>query len=114
MTEIRLHNLRRIVSRYETQQAVASEVGLSGQYLNQLLSGHRNLGEKTARKIERALRLTPGELDADGTSAAAMALPVDQMQLLQSYNQLSPKYQELLRETAAGFAKLERMQQQQQ
>ena len=113
MTEIRLHNLRRIVSRYETHQAVASEAGLSGQYLNQLLSGHRNIGEKTARKIERALRLTPGELDRDGTEVAA-GLRADQMQLLQSYNQLSPKYQELLRETAAGFAKLERMQQQQQ
>ncbi len=106
---VRLHNLRCIVSRYETQQAFASATGLSGQYLNQLLMGHRNLGEKTARKIERALRLTPGELDRDGTNtaAAAAALPSDQRQLLDEYARLSPAHQQMVRETVTAYRKLE-------
>ncbi|HRX62780.1 MAG TPA: helix-turn-helix transcriptional regulator [Candidatus Competibacter sp.] len=104
---IRLHNLRRLVSRHDTQQEFAAAAGISGQYLNQLLMGRRNLGEKTARKIERALRLTPGELDADGTSAAAMALPVDQMQLLDEYARLSPAHQQMVRETITAYRKLE-------
>ncbi len=44
---------------------------------------------------------------------AVAGLRADQIQLLQHYDQLSPKYQELLRETAAGFASMKRMQQQQ-
>ena len=45
-TTIRLNNLRRLVAGYESQQAFAEVAGLSVQYLNQLLGGHRNIGRK--------------------------------------------------------------------
>lgn len=60
---IRLNNLRQLVAKYESQQAFADVAGLSVQYLNQLLTGHRNIGEKTARKIETSVKLEQGYLD---------------------------------------------------
>ena len=41
-------------------------------------------------------------------------LPADELKLLTDYRRISPRRQEMLREMAAGFAKLERVQQQQQ
>lgn len=63
ITLTRLQNLKRLVAECHSQQAFAGEAGLSVQYLNQLLMGHRNIGEKTARKLELALRLESGWLD---------------------------------------------------
>ncbi len=63
ITLTRLQNLKRLVSECHSQQAFADSIGLSVQYLNQLLMERRNVGEKTARKIERALRLESGWLD---------------------------------------------------
>ncbi len=60
---MRRSNLQRLLLRYDPQQALADAVGLSVQYLNQLLGGHRNIGEKTARKIEKSLKLDLGWLD---------------------------------------------------
>ena len=71
-----------------------------------------------ARRAEEAHQLPHGWMDVLHEEVAAPSrleeLRPDQLQLLQCYDQLSPKYQELLRETAAGFAKLERVQQPQQ
>lgn len=63
MTEIRKSNLRMLVGRYETQYAFAAAANMNVQYLNQLLTGKRNLGEKTARKIEKSMNLDAGWLD---------------------------------------------------
>lgn len=41
---------------------------MGAQYLSQLLHGHREIGEKTARKIEAALGLERGYLDRDDPS----------------------------------------------
>lgn len=60
---VRQKNLQRLVNSYPTQQDFATLVGVSVQYINQLLSGHRNIGEKTARKFERAAKLEIGHLD---------------------------------------------------
>ena len=49
--------------RYETQYAFAAAANMNVQYLNQLLTGKRNLGEKTARKIEKSMNLDAGWLD---------------------------------------------------
>lgn len=62
---LRLTNLRRVLLSYESQQALAAAAGLSVQYLNQLLMGHRNMGEKTARKLEKVLKLESGWFDRE-------------------------------------------------
>ena len=68
-SDIRRQNLQRLVSRHGTQQALANAVGLAVQYINHLLSGHRSMGEKTARKIEAALQLDRGWMDRDEETA---------------------------------------------
>lgn len=67
--EMRKRNLLVLVGRYGRQQALADAVGLSVQYINQMLSGHRSIGEKTARKIEAALQLPFGWMDVDSSGA---------------------------------------------
>lgn len=68
--DMRKRNLSVLVRRYGRQQALADAVGLSVQYINQMLSGHRTIGEKTARKIEKGLCLAPGWMDVDSDAAA--------------------------------------------
>ncbi len=67
---MRKRNLLVLVGRYGRQQALADAVSLSVQYINQMLSGHRSIGEKTARKIEAALQLPHGWMDVDSSSVA--------------------------------------------
>lgn len=52
------------------QKALADKLGVSESYIGHLksdpvLTGHRPIHEDTARKIEAAWGLTPGELDRD-------------------------------------------------
>lgn len=65
MADIRRRNLQLLVDKYESQQEVADIVKISPQYLSQLLSGHRNIGEKTARKIEAAAKIPKLALDVE-------------------------------------------------
>lgn len=53
-----------IKDRFEGKQAdFARAIGRSPAVVWQWLNGHRNIGEKVARDIERKLRMTEGELD---------------------------------------------------
>ena len=54
-----------LIGEFGTQKALGKRLGSwSGcSYLSQLVNGHRNIGEKTARKIERVLGLHPGWMD---------------------------------------------------
>lgn len=63
--EIRRDNLKVINNTYEKQVDFADRLSLASNYLNQLLTGHRNIGEKIARKIETSLKLEPYALDRD-------------------------------------------------
>ena len=103
-TTIRLNNLRRLVAGYESQQAFAEVAGLSVQYLNQLLGGHRNIGEKTARKIEVALRLEVGWLDRGaerredriGANDQGAGLSRRALMMAQMFDQLAPEQQDAM------------------
>lgn len=65
MSEIRRSNLNLINSRFEKQVDFANALGMSPAYVNHLLTGFRNIGEKKAREIEKKLNLSHLELDAD-------------------------------------------------
>ena len=111
---IRRENLARLVSGFDSQLAFATRVGLSGQYLNQLLVGRRNIGEKAARKIEATLQLDSGALDREfGAEHEAPTptqnLPIEQAMLLSDYEQLSPKHRTTVRELVAMFAKIDHL-----
>ena len=115
---IRRQNLQKLLALHPNQSVLADALGTLQGRVSDWLGGRRNMGSQVARRAEEAHQLPHGWMDVLHGEVAAPSrleeLRPDQLQLLQCYDQLSPKYQELLRETAAGFAKLERVQQQQQ
>jgi plasmid maintenance system antidote protein VapI len=70
ITSLRKLNLTKINELFATQQELAELLEISPAYLNHLLTGHRNIGEKTARKLERRLKKPSGWLDADQAKIA--------------------------------------------
>jgi transcriptional regulator with XRE-family HTH domain len=65
VARIRTQNLSRLVKQYGSQQALAKKLGVTVQRVNNLLSGYRNMGEKTARNFEEALSLPHLWMDMD-------------------------------------------------
>lgn len=54
--DIRRQNLKKLISAYfKDQSDFADKADMDASYLSQMLNGHRNIGEKTARKIEHKL-----------------------------------------------------------
>lgn len=121
--DVRRENLQRLLTGYRSQRQFAEGAGLAAAYVSQMVNGTREMGEDVARRIERALGLSPGWMDADHDSPPDDAqivvqqlleqLPADQLKLLMDYRRLSPRHQEILREIAAAYSKLEQNQQQQ-
>ena len=64
IAETRRTKLRSLLERYGGQAGLARECGKAPAYISQLITGHRNAGEATARSIERSLGLAPGWLDS--------------------------------------------------
>lgn len=62
---MRRENLRAIAKHYGSLAALARALGVSAQYVNQLIGPNpiRSIGETTARDLEVTLRLQPGYLD---------------------------------------------------
>ncbi|MDG4549847.1 MAG: helix-turn-helix transcriptional regulator [Candidatus Contendobacter sp.] len=103
----RLQNLKLLVSECHSQQSFADSVGLSVQYLNQLLMGHRNIGEKTARKLERTLRLESGWLDRGAIEqqpAACAELSPRAVVVGRMFDRLSPDKQDAMQKVIAALA----------
>lgn len=64
--EIRRRNLAQAVNEFGSQSAAAEKAGVTVQYLNALLVGStKAFGERSARKLESAFGLKPGQLDQD-------------------------------------------------
>lgn len=59
----RRNNLRILEQQYGSQAALAEAVDVSPGYVNQMLSGHRPIGEKSARRMEEALGFDVGWFD---------------------------------------------------
>jgi phage repressor protein C with HTH and peptisase S24 domain len=62
--EIRRHNLQLLSSEFNTMEEFAAACGYEdGNYCRQLATGHRKMGDKTARKIEAARNRPVGWMD---------------------------------------------------
>jgi SOS-response transcriptional repressor LexA len=66
---IRLQALRGEIAKFPTLVAFARHYGLDTTYISQLLHGHRNMGEKAARKLEAQLGWPPLTMDHGGAAA---------------------------------------------
>jgi SOS-response transcriptional repressor LexA len=67
MENIRVKRLRKLITESfkGSQSALSALTGVSLSQLGQYLGGYRNMGEKTARKIERGSNKPDGWLDRD-------------------------------------------------
>ena len=116
--DLRRKNLRRLLADYRSQRQFCDGVGLVQGHVSQMVNGTREMGEEVARRIERALGLAPGWMDADPEGGEAPPpdevalgqLPADQLKLLADYRRLTPRHQEMVRETAAGYLVLNHQQ----
>lgn len=70
MENLRTRRLRKLISEEfnGSQSELSARTGISLSQLGQYLSGYRNLGEKTARKIELACKKNVGWLDSEDSS----------------------------------------------
>lgn len=63
-SEVRLKNLQLLLaSERGSQKDFAAKIGTSPNFLNQMLTTHRNVGTQTARRIETRLKLSRGWMD---------------------------------------------------
>lgn len=70
ISEIRIQNLAALIGDREKHGAVAEfsrKHNLDPAYVRQLLDGHRNMGEKSARNFEEKIGLDRGYLDREDT-----------------------------------------------
>jgi len=64
MESIRVQQLRKLIAEFGGKQSqLSTQTGVSLAQLGQYLGGYRNMGEKTARKIERGAKKPIGWLD---------------------------------------------------
>jgi len=63
INEIRLKNLAKWANEEDSHAAFCKKAKIRPAYLSQLLNGHRNIGEKTARSIELETRKRKGSMD---------------------------------------------------
>lgn len=81
--QIRVLNLKRFIKeKADEKQAKFSELyGLNKGHVSQMVTGHRDMGDKVARKIESALGLPPGAMDTLPKVKDCSELPVDAHQV---------------------------------
>ena len=65
----RLNNLLKLISEYGSQAKLADAVGCTPSVISQLVTGHRDIGEKLARKIESGAGRPLNWLDGPPLSA---------------------------------------------
>ena len=89
VTEIRQLNLKKLEAKYGSQVALAEILDTSTARVNHLLTGQRNIGEKTARKFEVLLGKPSGWMDTLG----AINPQQPSSPILDKFNQLCPDQQ---------------------
>jgi hypothetical protein len=113
-SEIRRQNLLKIADAYEKQCDLADAIGFTAGYASHLLTGHKTIGEKVARKIEGKLGLATHSLDVDADSSDGVENAVldglntvkvapDELCLLNLLRDLTPKQRKRLIESAKEF-----------
>ncbi len=74
--DVRRENLAALVDQFDGQGALAHKVSTAPNYISQIVTGKRALGNKLARKIEKAIGLPLGAMDIPnlgGKEALALA-----------------------------------------
>lgn len=70
--ENRRANLIKLIENYGTIEQFAEMADQSAGYLSQIKNGTRNMGTRIARKIEQAMGLADGWMDADQSGSLSL------------------------------------------
>jgi phage repressor protein C with HTH and peptisase S24 domain len=89
MNAIRVANLARLASAEKNKATFARKYGLDPTYLSQILTGHRSIGEKSARNLEEKLNLDPFTLDKSDEHEATK-LSLRPVQVWENEDELDP------------------------
>lgn len=91
--QIRVENLRRLLKERSggNQRKFADDYGLSKAHISQMMTRHRDMGDKKARDIEKLLKLERGFMDAqhDEFPRDTEKLTPDEIILLAAYRAAS-------------------------
>lgn len=86
LSPIRRENFKKLFDeRWKKQEEAAEALGIQPAYVSFLLTGRKDMGEKLARRMEKAAGLAPGYFDRDPSGLAS-----DPMQLLMERFRASP------------------------
>lgn len=111
--EIRRENLVLILSNYGKDKDFAEKLGLDAARLSQLKHGHENIGEKTARQIEKAAGKPERWLDMPTTAEQTRiiyevppepTLSEEERLLLENFRALCPDQKATLKTVSAALA----------
>lgn len=80
-----------VVKSFPTVAAFAKEYKLDATYIRQLLGGHREIGEKAARKLEQAMDKEPGWLDESHALPLPAGLDKDEVAWLKIWREFETK-----------------------
>jgi transcriptional regulator with XRE-family HTH domain len=112
--EIRRYHFQRLLEGFSTQQQFAEVIGVAQGQISLVVSGHRQIGDRVARRIETNMGLPNGYLDhteqtgtVDPEILLKQVLSSDQMILLKDYIRASPKHREMVREMASSYARMD-------
>jgi hypothetical protein len=111
MKNIRASQLNKLIAEFGGEQVpIRDRTGISLAQLGQYLSGYRNMGEKTARKIERGCGKPHGWMDGESEKSLSKdksaRLTEDEWHLVRTYRKLSDEGKRLERMSISMFANL--------
>jgi transcriptional regulator with XRE-family HTH domain len=112
ISDIRLGNLRLLISKYGGQRRLADAAEMNPSHLSQIVTGRRGLGETLARRIEETLGLPHLWLDQrDGVPRApslreqAGDYDLEDLRVARAIRSLPPKSRVALQTVLDAFAK---------
>jgi len=104
ITDLRRERFIQLSELFKSQKEFSRAINSTPGYINQLLSGHRSIGEKAARKIEAACNKPDGWIDQIGQATnIEQALPTT---VIQSNAHETRKLGEFSRIPVVGSAQL--------
>ena len=109
MFDTRRNKLKKLADKVGGSAALAKQYNLNPDYLYQLINGRRNIGEKSARKLELSMGLADKYLDIDDdlpiNNRHHGAISKEAAQIATEYDALHPSKQVVIRAIWQAFIK---------
>lgn len=102
--EVRKANLKALIKKHGSIEALAEKTGSSPGHLSQMNNGTRDMGDKVARRFEAKLDLGHGYMDTLKRQAPQGSL--HSVKLLEDFEELPPAIQEHISQKTAELREL--------